>query len=103
MTSRPPDNPLRRKDLDADPIAQFRRWLAAAQESSPMPEAMTLCTAGRDGRPGGRMVLLKGVSADGFDFYTSYESRKGSDLEANPRAALVFWWIELDRQVRVEG
>jgi pyridoxamine 5'-phosphate oxidase len=68
-----------------------------------MPEAMTLCTASGDGRPSGRMVLLKGFCDQGFDFYSSYESRKATDLEENPRAALVFWWIELDRQVRVEG
>ncbi len=68
-----------------------------------MPEAMTLCTAGRDCRPSGRMVLLKGVSEHGFDFYTSYESRKAAELDENPHGALVFWWIELDRQVRVEG
>jgi pyridoxamine 5'-phosphate oxidase len=103
MSPRPPDKPLSRADLHADPIEQFRRWFAEARESNPMPEAMTLCTAGRDGRPSGRMVLLKGVSEHGFHFYTSYESRKAAELEENPHGALVFWWIELDRQVRVEG
>jgi pyridoxamine 5'-phosphate oxidase len=103
MSPRPPDKPLRRADLDADPIEQFRRWFAAARESNPMPEAMTLCTAGRDRRPSGRMVLLKGASVHGFDFYTSYDSRKAAELKEHPHGALVFWWIELDRQVRVEG
>jgi pyridoxamine 5'-phosphate oxidase len=103
VSPRPPDSPLRRSDLDVDPVEQFRRWFALARQSNPMPEAMALCTAGRDGRPAGRMVLLKGISEEGFDFYTSYESNKAKDLDQNPRAALVFWWIELDRQVRVEG
>jgi pyridoxamine 5'-phosphate oxidase len=84
-------------------VEQFRLWFAAARESNPMPEAMTLCTASREARPSGRMVLLKGVSGKGFDFFTSYESRKAAELEGNPWAALVFWWIELDRQVRIEG
>ena len=68
-----------------------------------MPEAMTLCTATQAGRPSGRMVLMKGLSPAGFDFYTGYDSRKARELSENPYAALVFWWVELDRQVRVEG
>jgi len=103
MSPRPPDQPLRQSDLHADPVEQFRRWFAAARKSNPMPEAMTLCTASREARPSGRMLLLKGVSVKGFDFYTSYESHKAAELEENPWAALVFWWIELDRQVRIEG
>ena len=69
----------------------------------PVPEAMTLATADGDGKPSARMLLLKGVDERGFSFFTSYESRKGRELEANPRAALVFYWRLLGRQVRVEG
>jgi pyridoxamine 5'-phosphate oxidase len=91
-------------DLDPDPIVQFRRWFAAAQAAGlPEPTAMTLATATPDGRPSARMVLLKQVDAEGFVFYSNYGSRKAEELAANPRAALVFWWGELMRQVRVEG
>ncbi len=92
------------RDADADPIAQFQRWFAEALDAKAMePNAMTLATASRDGVPDARIVLLKGVDARGFAFYTDYRSAKGRQLEANPRAALVFWWAELERQVRVTG
>jgi pyridoxamine 5'-phosphate oxidase len=87
-----------------DPIAQFDAWFAEAAKSElPMVNAMTLATVGADGRPSARIVLLKGVDARGFVFYTNYESRKAQELAANPRAALLFYWIELEREVRIEG
>ena len=96
---------LDRADLAPDPAAQFRRWFAEAVASgTPEPNAMTLATVDADGGPSARVVLLKEVDADGaFVFYTNYESRKGVALAAHPRAALVFWWPPLERQVRVEG
>ena len=88
----------------ADPLEQFRAWFRAAEARQlPKVNAMTLATASADGRPSARIVLLKEVDDRGFVFYTNYESRKGGDLAANPRAALVFFWDALDRQVRVEG
>lgn len=87
-----------------DPFALFREWFADAERREPGdPNAMTLATASRDGRPSARMVLLKGVDETGFVFYTNLESRKGRELAANPHAALVFHWKSTDRQVRVEG
>lgn len=87
-----------------DPIAFFQRWFAAAQAAGIyLPESMTVATAGADGAPAARMMLLKAVDQRGFVFYTNYESRKGAELAANPRAALVFHWAVLQRQVRVEG
>lgn len=87
-----------------DPFAQFSRWLTEAiQAKLPEPTAMTLATADAKGRPGARIVLLKGIDAEGFSFYTNYDSRKGRDLAANPYASLLFYWAELERQVRVEG
>ncbi|MSO54602.1 MAG: pyridoxamine 5'-phosphate oxidase [Rhodospirillales bacterium] len=87
-----------------DPIGHFREWFAEAQKSEPNdPNAMTLATSTRDGRPTARMVLLKGVDDQGFVFYTNLESRKGRDITQNPVAALVFHWKSLARQVRVEG
>jgi pyridoxamine 5'-phosphate oxidase len=95
---------LREKDLAADPFTQFGAWFdEVAQADIREPNAMTLATATPDGRPSARMVLLKGVDARGFNFFTNYESRKGNELTANPRAALVFFWVQLERQVRVEG
>lgn len=89
---------------DEDPIALFRAWYRDAERSGLfMPEAMSLSTATPDGRPSSRMVLLKGVEPDGFVFFTNYESRKSGELEANPRAALLFHWAILERQVRIEG
>src|ERR687887_2338342 len=88
----------------ADPVAEFRRWLEEARHAGvAVPEAMTLATADADGRPSARMLLLKGVDERGFSFFTGYRSRKGQELEANPRGALVFYWQPLGRQVRVEG
>jgi pyridoxamine 5'-phosphate oxidase len=88
-----------------DPLELFREWFAAAHESGlDLPEAMTLATAGADGSPSARTVLLKGADERGFVFFTNYESRKGRELAANPRAALVFHWAqEPRRQVLVTG
>lgn len=87
-----------------DPIALFREWFEAAREGGVrFPETMTLATATNEGAPSARMVLLKGVDESGFVFFTGYESRKGRELAGNPRAALVFYWQTLGRQVRVEG
>ena len=92
------------KDAGADPFKQFDRWFQdALQAALPLPNAMTLATATDTGRPSARVVLLKGVDARGFVFYTNYASRKGRELAANPHAALVFAWFELERQVRIEG
>lgn len=91
-------------DSTEDPIARFEAWLAEASRSEPSePNAVCLATATPDGRPSARMVLLKGVDARGFVFYTNLESRKGQELAANPRAALCFHWKTLGRSVRVEG
>jgi len=90
--------------IDREPINQFKRWFDDAVASGmKLPEAMTLATATRDGRPSARVVLLKDVDNEGFVFYTNYRSAKARDLEANPQAALVFYWSQFDRQVRVEG
>jgi pyridoxamine 5'-phosphate oxidase len=91
-------------EVAADPIAQFRAWFEDAIAAMvPEPNAMTLATASPDARPSARVVLLKGFDARGFSFYTNYESRKSREVEANPRASLVFFWHALERQVRVEG
>ncbi len=91
-------------DVRPDPLAQFGVWFEAAVAAGIRePNAMTLATASPQGRPSARMVLLKGYSADGFEFYTNYTSRKGGELAANPWAALVFFWVDLERQVRIEG
>ena len=95
--------PLRREDLDPDPIAQFAAWFAVAERETPLPEAMTLATVDARGQPDARMVLLKGVDVEGFRFFTNYESAKGAQLESGAGAALVVYWRELDRQVRVRG
>ncbi len=88
----------------ADPFDQFAEWYAAAIDATDdRGAAMTVATATADGRPSARVVLLRGVDERGFVFYTNYESRKAADLEQNPRAALLFYWPQLDRQVRVEG
>jgi pyridoxamine 5'-phosphate oxidase len=92
------------RDLDPDPLRQFQRWFDEAREAGvETPEAMALATATPAGSPSARMVLLKGADERGFAFYTSYESRKGAELAANPRAALLFYWQPAGRQVRVEG
>jgi pyridoxamine 5'-phosphate oxidase len=92
------------EDVDADPIRQFQAWLDDALHSEvPEINAMALATATTDARPSVRMLLLRAVDERGFTFFTSYESRKARELEANPQAAMVFFWHELERQVRVEG
>ena len=91
-------------DLGPDPIAAFRAWLGAAGEAGiRLPETVVLATATRDGAPSARAVLLKGVDERGFTFFTNLESRKARELDENPRAALLFLWDVLGRQVRVEG
>ena len=95
---------LEESDADPNPIEQFRRWFDEALAANlHEPTAMTLATATPDGRPSARVVLLKGFDERGFVFYTNYEGRKSKELEANPCCALVFYWGELERQVRVEG
>lgn len=87
-----------------DPIDQFSRWWDEALRAEVVePNAMTLASADADGKPAARTVLLKGFDARGFVFYTNYESRKGRELAANPRASLLFFWRELERQVRIDG
>jgi pyridoxamine 5'-phosphate oxidase len=95
---------LAEKDLARDPFRQFEKWFQEAEASKLVePNAMVLATATRDGRPSARAVLLKGVDGRGFVFFTNYESRKGRELDANPRASLVFPWFAFERQVIVEG
>jgi pyridoxamine 5'-phosphate oxidase len=95
---------LRKSDADSDPIEQFRKWFDEALGAGlHEPNAMTLVTATPAGRPSARVVLLKGFDERGFVFYTNYEGRKGRELEENPYCALVFYWGELERQVRIEG
>lgn len=95
---------LLKQDVDPDPFRQFHRWFEQALAAElPEPNAMTIASATPDGRPSARMVLLKNLDDQGFVFYTNYESHKGQELLANPWASLVFWWAELERQVRVEG
>jgi len=91
------------RDIDPDPIKQFERWLADAVDSLPEPTAMVLATADAEGRPAARFVLLKGLDERGFVWFTNYESAKARDLRANPRAALVFPWFPIQRQVIVSG
>jgi pyridoxamine 5'-phosphate oxidase len=95
--------PLERERMAADPIDQFRDWFELAEREVPLAEAMTLATVDENGSPDARMVLLKGFGPDGFRFFTNYESDKGAQLEVNPRAALILYWRELDRQVRIRG
>jgi len=95
---------LSEADVVADPIQQFRRWFDEAVAAGlPEANAMTLATATPDGAPSARIVLLKDLSDAGFTFYTNYNGRKARDLAANPRAALLFYWLSLERQVRIEG
>lgn len=99
-----PKAPLLCGSMDPDPIRQFGRWFDEAEQAGiPLPNAMTLATASRQGNPSARIVLLKGVDERGFVFYTNDESRKGQTLRENPAAALVFCWLPLSRQLRVEG
>ena len=95
---------LRRADLAPDPIKQFDNWFAAAVAANIHDaNAMALATATADGKPSARIVLLKDFDERGFVFYTNYTSEKGRQLEQNPRAALVFYWMEVERQIRIEG
>jgi pyridoxamine 5'-phosphate oxidase len=94
---------LRRADLDPDPLEQFRHWFAEAAAELEVPEAMALATATLRGAPSVRMVLLKGYDERGLVFYSHHASRKGSELQKNPQAAVLFHWAPLGRQVRVEG
>ena len=95
---------LDERDVAPDPVAMFARWFTEARAADVAePNAMTLATASAEGAPSARMVLLKGVDDGGFVFFTDYRSRKAAELDANPRAALVFHWVELERQVRIAG
>lgn len=92
------------EEAAANPLEQFRQWFQEAQKAKAQEvNAMNLSTVGADGRPSSRIVLLKDLSDQGFVFFTNYNSRKGQQLEANPYAALTFFWPELERQVRIEG
>ncbi|HXY44782.1 MAG TPA: pyridoxamine 5'-phosphate oxidase [Acidimicrobiales bacterium] len=95
--------PLLEADAATDPFDQFAAWYAEASQVARVPEAMAVASADVDGRPSVRMVLLKGWDSRGFVFFTHYGSRKGHELDSNPRAALLFHWDELGRQVRIEG
>ena len=95
---------LDEQSVERHPLKQFLAWLDEAVHAGlPEPNAMTLATATPEGHPSARMVLLKGADNHGFVFFTDSRSRKGAELAANPRAALVFWWAELERQVRIAG
>ena len=95
---------LDEKDVQPDPMKQFEKWWQDVLGSTiEEVNAMTLATANKNGRPSARIVLLKGFAKDGFIFFTNYESHKGSELLENPQASLVFFWKELERQVRIEG
>lgn len=95
---------LSEDEVDPDPVEQFRTWFEQAFEIDALDaSAMTLATADATGQPSARIVLLKGVDSRGFTFFTNHGSRKARDIEENPRGALVFWWTELDRQVRIQG
>src|SRR5438067_857800 len=103
MPRRPDLPPLRRSELAADPIDQFRSWYGRAAREAPLSHAMALATVDADGHPDARMVLLKGFGPEGFRFFTNSGSAKGHQLAAVPRAALILYWRELDRQVRIRG
>jgi pyridoxamine 5'-phosphate oxidase len=105
MATAPTDHSesLRKSGVAPDPVVQFTRWFEEAQPVVRMPEAVALATVDRDCRPSVRMVLLKAWDEHGFVFHTNYESRKGHELTANRRAALLFYWDPLGRQVRIEG
>lgn len=95
---------LNEDDVQSDPLKQFEQWLNEAVESNVNePTAMTLATSTFEGKPSARVVLLKGVSPEGFSFFTNYDSKKGKQIRQNPYGALVFFWPELERQVRIEG
>ncbi|HEY9695095.1 MAG TPA: pyridoxamine 5'-phosphate oxidase [Oculatellaceae cyanobacterium] len=91
-------------DVDSNPFKQFQKWFDQALAAQlPEPNAMTLATVSQDGKPRARIVLLKNFNEQGFVFYTNYNSQKGQEIAQNPWAALIFWWAELERQVRIEG
>jgi len=95
---------LSEKDLAKDPFRQFEKWFQEAEAAKiDEPNAAVLATAARDGRPSARVMLLKGVDGRGFVFFTNYDSRKGRELDANPRVAFIFPWVALERQVIIEG
>lgn len=95
---------LERKDLDQDPVLQFEKWFLQAKESGMIePNAMTLATVNPDGQPSVRTVLLKFFDAEGFVFYTNYESKKAKDIEGNANVSLLFPWLDLQRQVKING
>jgi pyridoxamine 5'-phosphate oxidase len=103
MPRRPDLPPLARAQLHEDPMEQFAVWFERALAEAPLAEAMTLATVDEAGHPDARMVLLKGFGPAGFRFFTNYESGKAAQLEARPRAAIVVYWRELDRQIRARG
>ena len=104
MSPRRPDiPPLRRRDLSADPLESFGAWYERAEREVPLADAICLATVDAAGMPDARMVLLKGFGPEGFRFFTNEASAKGDQLEAMPNAALVVYWRELDRQVRIRG
>jgi len=103
MPRRPDMPPLERSALADDPVEQFREWYDRAAQEVPLVDAMTLATVDADGAPDARMLLLKGFGPEGFRFFTNLESAKARQLRANPRAALILYWRELDRQVRIRG
>ncbi|WP_316748889.1 pyridoxamine 5'-phosphate oxidase [Pedobacter gandavensis] len=95
---------LSETDVESNPILQFKKWFTEAVDSKLFePNVMTLATASASGKPSARILLLKGFDEDGFVFYTNYNSDKGKDLAENPQASLVFFWPELERQVRIDG
>ncbi|MEQ1774046.1 MAG: pyridoxamine 5'-phosphate oxidase [Burkholderiales bacterium] len=95
---------LDERDVPAEPLAQFKAWFDDASNAElPLPNAMSLSTVAADGKPASRIVLLKGVDHGGFVFYTNYDSRKGREISSNAHAALLFGWLPLERQVRIEG
>jgi pyridoxamine 5'-phosphate oxidase len=95
---------LSETEVDPNPFLQFKQWFEQALAAQlPEPNAMTIATAMPDGKPSARMVLLKDFDQRGFVFFTNYNSRKGQEMAENPQAALVFWWAELERQVRITG
>jgi len=97
-------NALSASDVSPDPMAQFGHWFDEAIDSKVLePNAFSLATANLEGRPSARTVLLKGFDHKGFVFFTNYESRKGNELDVNPQAAMLFTWLDLQRQIRIEG
>ena len=95
---------LLEEDIDPDPVKQFENWWKQAVESKiDEPNAMTLATCNMEGKPSARIVLLKGADSRGFTFFTNYHSRKGQEMEANPYVSLLFFWKEIERQIRIEG